>query len=88
MSHPLLVFLTIFVGAPLLELYVLIEVGGEIGRGRCDGDVAQRTLPVPGDAKTRCQLGTVVAAIDLAPDAMDWRSLAGVSKQDRVSARG
>ena len=31
MFNPLLVFLVIFVGAPLIELYVLIEVGGEIG---------------------------------------------------------
>jgi UPF0716 protein FxsA len=31
MFNPLLVFLVIFVGAPLVELYVLIEVGGEIG---------------------------------------------------------
>lgn len=31
MINPLFVFLLIFVGAPLLELYVLIEVGGEIG---------------------------------------------------------
>lgn len=28
---PLLIFLLIFVGAPLVELYVLIEVGSEIG---------------------------------------------------------
>jgi UPF0716 protein FxsA len=28
---PLLVLLAVFVGAPLVELYVLIEVGGEIG---------------------------------------------------------
>ncbi|MDJ0741194.1 MAG: FxsA family protein [Gammaproteobacteria bacterium] len=28
---PLLIFLTIFVGAPLIELYLLIEVGGVIG---------------------------------------------------------
>lgn len=31
MPLPLFVFLLIFVGAPLLELYVLIEVGSEIG---------------------------------------------------------
>jgi len=31
MFNPLLVFLIIFVGAPLIELYVLIEVGSEIG---------------------------------------------------------
>ena len=31
MPVPFLVFLLIFVGAPLLELYLLIEVGGEIG---------------------------------------------------------
>jgi UPF0716 protein FxsA len=28
---PLLIALAVFVGAPLVELYVLIEVGGEIG---------------------------------------------------------
>ena len=28
---PLLILLAVFVGAPLVELYVLIEVGGEIG---------------------------------------------------------
>lgn len=28
---PLLIFLLIFVGAPLIELYLLIEVGSEIG---------------------------------------------------------
>lgn len=31
MFNPLLIFLIIFVGAPLAELYVLIEVGSEIG---------------------------------------------------------
>lgn len=31
MINPLVVFLVIFVGAPLIELYVLIEVGSEIG---------------------------------------------------------
>lgn len=31
MFNPLVVFLLIFVGAPLLELYVLIEVGSQIG---------------------------------------------------------
>jgi len=31
MFNPLLIFLILFVGAPLLELYVLIEVGSEIG---------------------------------------------------------
>jgi UPF0716 protein FxsA len=31
MFNPLLIFLIIFVGAPLIELYVLIEVGSEIG---------------------------------------------------------
>jgi len=31
MFNPLLVFLVLFVGAPLVELYVLIEVGSEIG---------------------------------------------------------
>jgi len=31
MFNPLLVFLVVFVGAPLVELYVLIEVGSEIG---------------------------------------------------------
>lgn len=30
-SMPLLIFLIIFVGAPLVELYLLIEVGSEIG---------------------------------------------------------
>lgn len=31
MFNPLFIFLLIFVGAPLLELYVLIEVGSQIG---------------------------------------------------------
>ena len=31
MSSPALIFLLIFVGAPLLELYLLIEVGSVIG---------------------------------------------------------
>lgn len=31
MFNPLIVFLIIFVGAPLVELYVLIQVGSEIG---------------------------------------------------------
>ncbi len=31
MFNPLLIFLILFVGAPLVELYVLIEVGSEIG---------------------------------------------------------
>ncbi len=31
MTHPLLLFLAIFVIAPLVELYVLIEVGARIG---------------------------------------------------------
>jgi len=31
MNSPIIIFLLIFVGAPLGELYVLIEVGGEIG---------------------------------------------------------
>lgn len=31
MSNPLFLFLLLFVASPLIELYVLIEVGGEIG---------------------------------------------------------